>query len=273
MIKKNEGVFSYLRGNVISVLAAKLCSSEDPEAKLNSVSRINKMLRNYFGKNDYTALLSMIYADIFPESETEDAAVRGKEIFRLMKKDHPWLTSSEDCVMAGLMARSERADSDLLEDAETCFNMLKKHFSDKNALQTVSQILALADECSETKAERFAGLYDMLKRSGKSYGKNYHLSTLASVSILSNNVQELCDLICEADDFLSSQKGYTGIFGIDKKTRLMHSAMITADLYQHTDNTNIAASTSALVLIAAQEAAMCAAIVASTIVASSAYSS
>ncbi|HRR78138.1 MAG TPA: DUF4003 family protein, partial [Ruminococcus sp.] len=60
LIKKNEGLFSYLRGNVISILAAKLSNADDPEEKLNSISRINKMLRGYFGKNDYTALLSLI---------------------------------------------------------------------------------------------------------------------------------------------------------------------------------------------------------------------
>ncbi|HRR77794.1 MAG TPA: DUF4003 family protein, partial [Ruminococcus sp.] len=209
---------------------------------------------------------------MIPEEETENAAIRGKAIFKLMKKDHPWLTSSEDCVMAGLMSRSDRADNELLEDAENCFNILKKKFSDKNALQTVSQILALSKENSETKSQRLIQLFDLLKASGRSYGKNYHLSTLAAVSLLSNNIQELAATICEADDILSEAKGYKGIFGTDKKIRLMHAAMITADLYQPADNTNIAASTSALVLIAAQEAAMCAAIVAATIAASTTYS-
>ncbi|MBQ6181981.1 MAG: DUF4003 family protein [Ruminococcus sp.] len=272
LIKKNEGVFSPFRGNVKSVLAAKLSASDDPEEKLSYVNRTYKMLTGYFGKNDYTALLSLIFADMLPEDETENAAVRGKAIFKLMKKDHPWLTSSEDCVMAGLMAMSEKTDTDLLEDAEECFAILKKSFSDKNALQTVSQVFALSDESAVTKTERFTSLFDQLRQAGKKYGKSYELSTLASVSLLSNNVHELCGTICEADDILSGQKGYTGVFGLDKRKRLMHAAMITADLYQPADNTNIAASASALVLIAAQEAAMCAAIVAATIAASTTYS-
>lgn len=44
----------------------------------------------------------------------------------------------------------------------------------------------------------------------------------------------------------------------------MHAAMLTADLYGDSDNTQAAVSASALAMIAAEEAAICAAIVATT---------
>ncbi|HQM02136.1 MAG TPA: hypothetical protein PLH98_16545, partial [Ruminococcus flavefaciens] len=59
------------------------------------------------------------------------------------------------------------------------------------------------------------------------------------------------------------QKGY-GVLSLDKKTRLMHSAMLTAVLYGDSDNAQAAVSASALAMIAAEEAAICAAIVATT---------
>ena len=46
LIKKNEGLFSTLRGNIRSVIAAKLSISDDPENKLMEISRINALLKN-----------------------------------------------------------------------------------------------------------------------------------------------------------------------------------------------------------------------------------
>ena len=71
------------------------------------------------------------------------------------------------------------------------------------------------------------------------------------------------------DNLLDVQKGY-GAFGFDKKTRLMHAAMLTADLYEDTDNAQAAVSASALAMIAAQEAALMAAIIASSTAANAA---
>ncbi|MBR3282199.1 MAG: DUF4003 family protein [Ruminococcus sp.] len=267
LIKKNEGLFSTLRGNIRSVIAAKLSISDDPENKLMEISRINALLKKYFSTSDYSALLAVVLSERTSEDKVEDIAARGKEIYKLMKKDHPILTSNEDCVMAGLMAMSEKSNEDLLSEAEENFKLLRKKFSDKNAIQTVSQILALADGSPEEKTDRLIQLYEMLKENGRKFGKSSHLSTLASVSILPEDLSVICKTILEADDFLSNQKGY-GTFGLDKKTRLMHAAMLTGDYYQPADN--LGASASALALVAAEEAMMCAAIVGATIAASSA---
>ena len=50
----------------------------------------------------------------------------------------------------------------------------------------------------------------------------------------------------------------------------MHAAMLTADLYEETDNAQAAVSASALAMIAAQEAALMAAIIASSTAANAA---
>ena len=99
-------------------------------------------------------------------------------------------------------------------------------------------------------------LYDMLKDAGKKYGVYTELATLAAVSILDDDNEKLRDIILQIDDFLSKQKGY-GILGIDKKTRLMHATMLTADLYDTAQNAQTVATASALAMAAAQQAAIC----------------
>jgi hypothetical protein len=75
----------------------------------------------------------------------------------------------------------------------------------------------------------------------------------------------------EVDAFLEQQKGY-GIFGIDRRTRLMHAAMIVSDEYVPRGAVDTAALSGTIALIIAQQMAMCA-VIASTTVATAASSS
>ena len=272
IIKKNAGFGSYLKGNVLPVFASKLCVSEDPEAHFEKTMDMYAILKKHFNSSEYLAMLATLLAERTTPEEAEQIASRGRSIYDLMKKDHPILTSSEDSIMAGFMAFSEKTDKQLADEAEQCYLLLRKKFSDKNAVQTVSHILAIADGTSEEKVGRFCNMFDMFKDAGHKFGKSYELTSLAALSVIDADEKELVDTAVEIDSLLAEQKGY-GILGHDKKTRLMHAAMLTADLYDDSTNNQAAVSASSLAIIAAQEAAMYAAITAAVIASSAANSS
>ena len=263
IIKKNAGFASYLKGDVLPVFTAKLSVSADPEAMFENVMNMYGILKNHFSRSEYLALLAALLAEKTSTEEADRIAARGRAIYDKMKKEHPFLTSSEDNVMAGFMAFSEKSDQQLIDEAEQCYDLLRKKFSDKNAVQTVSHILAMTNGSPEDKVNRMCRMFDMLADAGHKFGKHYELSTLAAVSIIEADEKELVDNIIDIDSQLSGQKGY-GVLSLDKKTRLMHAAMLTADLYGDSENTQAAVSASALAMIAAEEAAICAAIVATT---------
>ena len=263
IIKKNAGFASYLKGDVLPVFTAKLSVSADPEAMFENVMNMYGILKNHFSRSEYLALLAALLAEKTSTEEADRIAARGRAIYDKMKKEHPFLTSSEDNVMAGFMAFSEKSDQQLIDEAEQCYDLLRKKFSDKNAVQTVSHILAMTNGSPEYKVNRLCRMFDMLADAGYKFGKHYELSTLAAVSIIEADEKELVDNIIDIDSQLSGQKGY-GVLSLDKKTRLMHAAMLTADLYGDSENTQAAVSASALAMIAAEEAAICAAIVATT---------
>ena len=267
IIRKNAGFASYLKGVVMTPFAAKLCVSADPEAQFEKVMDMYGILKNHFKRSEYLALLATLLAERAAPEEADRIAARGRALYDMMKKEHPILTSSEDNVMAGFMAFSEKSDDQLIDDAEKCYDLLKKKFSDKNVVQTVSHILAMTDGAPEEKVGRMIGMFDMFAAAGRKYGKHYELPMLAAMSVIKADEKELVDTAIEIDEMLSGQKGY-GVLSLDKKTRLMHAAMLTADLYEDTDNAQAAVSASALAVIAAQEAAIYAAVVASSVVAS-----
>ena len=224
IIKKNAGFASYLKGNIMTIFAAKLCVSDDPEAQFDKVMDMYGILKEHFKRSEYLALLATLLAEKTTPEEADRIAERGRALYDMMKKEHPILTSSEDNVMAGFMAFSGKSDKQLIDDAEKCYDLLRKKFSDKNTVQTVSHILAMTDGASEDKVNRLFRMFDMFIASGRKFGKHYELSTLAAISIIEADEKELVDTAVEIDRLLDGQKGY-GALSLDKKTRLMHAAM------------------------------------------------
>ena len=271
LIKKNSGALSYLKGQVMMPFAANLSMKEDPKAHFDKVLKIYNVAKKKFNRSEYSALLAILLADLIHEDSCEAVLTRGKELYDQIKMAHPFLTNEQDSVLAGLLALSEKSDTELIDDMEKCFDLLKIKFSHKSSIQSISHVLALTEGSAREKVEHLNDLYDSLREAGKKFGIYTELSTLAAVSILDNESERVRDRIIGIDDFLSKQKGY-GLLGLDKKARLMHATMLTTDLYDSAQIAQTTASTSAIAMAAAQSLAVCV-IITSTIAANAASTS
>ena len=127
LINHNTGIFSSFRGNIRIPLACMLSMEEDPEAKFSKAQEVYQALRTTFASSDYLALAAFLLAEY---DCSEERVARGKGIYKLMRKEHPLLTSSEDSIFAVMMAWSEQSDEDLISDMETCYRLLKERFHD-----------------------------------------------------------------------------------------------------------------------------------------------
>ena len=271
LIKKNSGALSYLKGQVMMPFAANLSMKEDPKAHFDKVLKIYNVAKKKFNRSEYSALLAILLADLIHEDSCEAVLTRGKELYDQIKMAHPFLTNEQDSVLAGLLALSEKSNTELIDDMEKCFDLLKIKFSHKSSIQSISHVLALTEGSAREKVEHLNDLYDSLREAGKKFGVYTELSTLAAVSILDNETERVRDRIIAIDDFLSKQKGY-GLLGLDKKARLMHATMLTTDLYDSALIAQTTASTSAIAMAAAQSLAVCV-IITSTIAANAASTS
>ena len=257
IIEAQTGVLSNFRGNIRPALASMLALSDRPEEKMTQALENYQLLKQEFWGSEYLALVSFLLTDLADRAQVEEKANRGKVIYKRMKKEHPFLTSSEDSVFAVLMAFSDKTDDELITDMEACYQALKARFSIGNEVQAVSHILALTDGAPEEKAGRVIDLYNTLKDSGVKYGRYHELSTLAALSVTGESVSSLAEDIRQVNDFLKGKKGYGGLFGLDSRARAMHAALLVSDLYANRDQTDTAAMTSTLVQVIAQEIAMC----------------
>lgn len=284
LVQEKTGAFSNFRGSLKLPAVTMLAIGSSPEAAMDQALDHYGTLKKEFHGSQYLALAALLLEDLGVRADAEARVSRAKTLYRHMKKEHRLLTSAEDSVFAVLLAFSELPDDALMEDMEACYQILRRELRGGNAAQSASHVLAMTAGSPEEKTRRVIQIYQGLKEHGRNYGKNYELSTLAAVSVLDADPNQIVQDILDVDAFLAGQKGY-GVFGLGRKTRLMHAAMLTADDYcqsnasiravrNHSEQTAAqgAVMTSTLAILAAQQAAMCAVMISSTAAATSAAS-
>ncbi|MBN7772303.1 DUF4003 family protein [Clostridium aminobutyricum] len=275
IFKSQVGLFSNFRGTIKLVMICMMAIDSKPEQKLKRTLDAYSVLKGHFFSSEYLPLTSMIISDLVSSDRYNNIAERTRHIYKLMKDAHPFLTSSEDSVFAALLAISDLTDEQIVMETKCCYDFLKPEFFSRDAVQSLSHVLALGEGKAEDKCRKTIALFNSLKEKGYRYGKNEELATLGVLAMLPADSDSVINDVIEVDNYLSAQKGY-GLFGIDKKQRLMHAGMLVASDY--IDNPNNLTMGSAAIgatisLIVAQQAAMCAVIAASSVSASSSSSS
>ena len=263
LVKSTTGPFSNFRGNVRLPLLCMLAAGDEPEARWERTQRCYALLKESFFSSQYLALAALLLGDGAKEEDLPALAARGKGLYQRMKQEHPFLTGQEDSVFALLLAESPRSDDALIEDMEACYTRLDQRFPKGDGLQTASHVLALSDDAPERKVERMLSLFDGIEAAGGKYGKDRQLPILAALSLSDGSEEALVADMLELNGLLAQEKGYKGVFGLDKRTRMMHAAMLLSLPDRQTDLVNAAAQQTTLAMIAAQQALMCAVVASS----------
>ena len=268
LMKSSTGVFSNFRGNVKLPLLCMLATTNDPEERWDRTRRYYALLKEAFFGSEYLALAAMLLSDAVKEEDVPALAARGKGLYQRMRKEHPFLTGQEDSVFALLLSQSARSDDELIEDMETCYRLLNERFPGGNGLQAASHVLALSSEIPVDKTFRMIGFFNAVEAGGVKYGKDWQLPILAALSLGQRFQEDLAQELLEIDALLSKQKGYKGVFGLDKRTRAMHAAMLLSlrnelELTQPVELVGAAAQQATLAIVVAQQALMCAVIASS----------
>ena len=256
LIKQKTGVFSNFRSDMEMAFACMLSLQENPEVALEKALSAHDLLKKEFKGSPYLPIASFLLKD---EADVSGLIARGREIYLLMRKEHPFLTTAEDSVFAVMMAFSGKDNGALVEEMEACYTLLKKEFRYGDSVQTVSHVLAISEGTPAEKTGKLMELFETLKKSGMKYSKYYELPTLAALSTMPVDVRQMAMDMLDVDTWLSRQKGY-GFWGLAKSTRLMHAAMIVSTAYAGNPSLDAAACTGTLAMMISQMMATLAAI-------------
>lgn len=267
LLKKYTGVFSNFRGTAQLAMISMLAVDPNPAEKMEKALKVYELLKKDFWASDFLPLAAMTIADMVQPQQYAEIAVRTRRIYQLMKKEHPFLTASEDSVLAALLAMSNMTDGELIREMETCYQILKGEFHSSNAVQTLSHVLALGDGSAQVKCRDTIQLYQGLRQKGYKYGKEYELAILGVLALLPVDLNTVTMDVIEVDNFLAAQKGYSGVFGMERKQRLMHAGMLVAsDYIGHKEDYRMNSTTigGMVALVIAQEVAMAATVAATS---------
>lgn len=270
ILKGKTGILSDFRGNVRMALVSMMAISEWPEEFLSRVMNTYEMLKKgkLFG-SEYLIVAAVAICSNVDAGRQEEIVGKTKEIYKLMKENHPMLTSDEDSIYAALLAVSGLKIEEVIEGMETCYQNLKPKFFSGNAVQSLSHILALCKDAPEEKCKKVMDIFNKLKTQGKKYGTGYELSILGGLALLDMEADTIVSEVIEVDDYLKKQKGF-GMLGIGSTQRLMYASLLVMNLHMpETESLQTAALNSVIALIISQQIAICTALIAASATAAS----
>ncbi|MBO5302693.1 MAG: DUF4003 family protein [Lachnospiraceae bacterium] len=271
IIKKNTGVLSDFRGYVKMALASMMAMEEDAEGFLRQIMEVYDMLKvKHKFAAEYIVIAAASICNMDGYDRKEEIVAKTEEIYKKMKEDHPILTSYEDCAYAAMLAAADVDMENVKEEMESCYKLLEKDFFSKNAVQSLSQILALSTEDSAKKCDKVKAIYNGLKGQKKQFGVGMELSVLGGVALVEESAESLTALIAETDNLLETKKGFSGFFGAPKNQRLMCAALLVLSCYmEKIEGIENAAVTSVVAMLIAQQMALTATVFMATVAASS----
>lgn len=243
LVKKKTGVLStFGRGSASQPLIATIAVDPDREYAFEQMLRIYQMLDKRFIDSDYLVVAAiMIYKNARPV-EYEHIVARTRQIYELIRKDHPMITGREDIVNCTLMALSDIAPEILRERCEENFMALKKYYRSRNNIQYMACMLSIFEGDPDTMAARVSKTSFTL-RSLKVSVESCSFPVVAAISALvgEHDLEEVCRAIAKVSDRLLEIRGM-GPWGAGKAVRNMVAEAIVIDAYMESANSSDAPS-------------------------------
>jgi hypothetical protein len=229
-MKKTTGIFSYYRGTSKILLSSLLaCQYDNPEQEFNKMLDYDKRMKDAGFKNSmYLPIANYALLATCTEECVSTRINKAIEIYKEMKKNHPWLTSGDDYPLAILLADSDKPVNNIIENMEECYNLLNENgFGKNNGLQFLSHILGFRQEENKVKVLRCKEIFDRLKENKmKVYSGGY--AVIGFLSILGEDGYRAVEQVIEIVNTLKSTKKYKWL---GKETHLFTAAALVSDVY------------------------------------------
>ncbi len=269
IIHQNASILSHFRGMTKVLVASMLADSQSPEELFEKGKRVYKMLKEeFFLGSSYFPVIAIQIAQTVPEAQLDSILKKTKDIYQEMKHNHPFLTGAEDGPLCACLACSERPQEELMADLNQCYELLKGQFFNKEAVQSLSHVLALCEGTPEEKCKKTMDLFNALKDRGYKYGTHYELPTLGVVAVNTDDPGKTADEMIEIAKWLSKQRGF-GILGCSKRQRLMYAGIILNSNNRYSDEAQSATVSVTISIVIAEIIALVCAAEAASVAASS----
>jgi hypothetical protein len=231
MIKERTGIFSQFKDTTCFMTSVILSLKENPEEILERALDIYDIMKEQgFHSSPYLVLAALSIALRADKYDYRTLIIKAKNYYDAMKREHRFITSSDDYGYAAMLAMSDKLIDQAVREMENCYRLLKEEFSHSNAIQSLSHVLTFSDEEPVVKCSRVAELQRTLADKGCRFGSGMELSFLGLVSLLGGDLDQIAGEIAQANEYLKKKKGF-GYWSISSKERIMYAAALVSEDY------------------------------------------
>jgi hypothetical protein len=266
LIKQNTGVFSVFRGNMALCVAALLSLSPNPQEVFSATLKVYGLLKGVkLHDSDFLVAAAFHIAEQSDASDYVNVVNRTRSFYDKMKAYHFFLTGQDDYIFAAMLGLADLDVASGVERIERIHSRLKGEFRDKNSVQALSQVLALADS-DDRVITRVLALRDALRSQKIKLDQTYTLPILGVLAILPVDIGTIVRDIGAARDALKAKKGFGPLSVSTQELLLCAASIIASDYAESVKNGVLTATlaTSISNMVIAQQTAMIAIISAST---------
>lgn len=230
-VKKEAGLFSQFKGTNLFVLTGNLYLEDDYKEYFKNMEKVYKRMKDSGLKSSQSlTLASYIMVKNVSIEELDKKIERVNEFYANMKKNHFWLTSYEDYILATVLAISDLDVEESNKKIRKSYKILsEKKFAIGNALQSLSQIMAFGEEDIEDKCNRVISLYEKLKSAKIKLGYN-SLASLGVLALITADEDMIVNEIKEAYTYIREKNG-SWTFSIGKANEAMIAISLVSDSY------------------------------------------
>ncbi|MGN1112136.1 MAG: DUF4003 family protein [Acutalibacteraceae bacterium] len=240
IIKDNTSFFSNFRSTMTTIpLATLLSIEENPIKTFEEVNSVYNLLKEVFSSSSYLTLAAYLIIKYSSPDEYESITNQTRIIFDTIKKEHFFLTSSEDCLIAVQFALDKNSNDEIIKKSEDCFELIKPEINNGNTVQAISNVLALSDKDSKALTKKTIEIIALLKGHGYKLTSGVDMAVFAALAVTDVSVEQIVNDILEVNAYLLTVKGFGNVLTESKimdpkllpKRRLLHSANIVMNEY------------------------------------------
>ena len=280
LIKDNTHWNSYFRGDNRFTVAIAVSFEEDMEESLKEIISIHDRLKKELYNTGYLIAAALVIFNSRERLNVDMAIKNTKVAYDYMKKNHKFITGSEDIASAAAIATTTVNFEQTFNEIEECYEILKKEkIGSSNDIQALSHILSLVNLPQKEKCEKVIEMKSIVKENKVAFDGCY-LPLLGIISFLVENKQEFINEIVDVSNELKKHKGFSN-FALGKSSRNMIAMVLVSMKYIENldgdlknsiiNNTNNATMTVITVINTAIASAITGAIVAGIAASSSSY--
>ena len=234
LLKKNSRPLSNLRDIVELALLSKMALSPSPEQYLTDFLAVYKKVQE--GKlleNDFMVLSSILILDLQLQDECGEIISKANELKKMMKKDHPVLTSTDDDSFITFLAVTHKSVDDILANLEEGYEYLTKTCKvsvNADPAYELCEVLAVSYGDMKEKCDKVLRIFSPMVKKDTEYGSGSAFSALGAFIDVDVEPETIANEIIEAEGLLKEMKGFGGL-SMDRRTRVVFATQIVASVY------------------------------------------